>query len=167
MMLAALLPEYMCHKSVRGARIVEVVLDNVDEPEWGTITLEVPHKPLIQVRTTAHWIDFNRVEIGMYYVRYEGGHEACVPAAEFENDYSRVVTGGDAWIDQIAPLAGRVWNKPLESAMLPADRKLVEVLARVAMPQARVMVDTLGHSPGCPRRWNEQATCTCGERKRA
>jgi hypothetical protein len=106
--------------------------------------------PLMTHRVPAGWINRTRAEIGMYYVRYENGYESVSPAAVFEDGYSRIVAGKPVPVDQIAPLAGRIWNQPLASS---------------ATPQAQVAVDPLGHARGCPQRWNDQETCTCGGKK--
>lgn len=163
------LPAYICHKKVRAARILEVVLDNVDPPLMGTLLLEIPGQPIYQHRIAAGWIERHQAEIGGYFLQYEDGYTTYCHGNSFESAYSQLVEPKPVALPEIEALAGQTWNAPPVHPARRATLGLPDVmtggrLAAPALQQAVLITDGLGHNLGCPSRWNDRATCTCVRR---
>lgn len=77
------LPEYVCHKKVRAAEIVEI--------SWGTglIRVAIPGEPGYAEITPEHqWWMRNDPRIGGYFVVYEGGFTSYSPPEPFKSGYT-------------------------------------------------------------------------------
>ena len=73
------LPEWRCHKIVRGAKIVSMSAN--------VLCLEGMDQPL---RVTEMYLNRHNPEVGGYVVQYEDGYQSYSPAKAFENGYSPV-----------------------------------------------------------------------------
>lgn len=91
------LPLYQCHKQVRAAKITGVEPQN---PRTLTTTLQLGD---IQASTevSAEWHAKHEPTIGSYYVVYADGYTSCSPAQAFEEGYTRVPSGPNAYKDRV------------------------------------------------------------------
>jgi hypothetical protein len=78
------LPEYLCHKTVRAAKIVGVALS----PTPGFHRLALAGAAHVDV--TRLWYSSKAPQVGGYYVQYEDGCSSYSPAAAFEQGYTPV-----------------------------------------------------------------------------
>jgi hypothetical protein len=78
------LPEYVCHKRVRAAKIVPSLSD--EERAVPTLFLEGGR----EWPTTVEWCVKHVPEVGGYLVFYADGYVSYSPAKAFEEGYTRV-----------------------------------------------------------------------------
>jgi hypothetical protein len=78
------LPEYLCHKTVRAAKIVGVALS----PTPGFHRLALAGAAHVDV--TRLWYSSKAPQVGGYYVQYEDGYSSYSPAEAFEQGYTPV-----------------------------------------------------------------------------
>lgn len=77
------LKRYRCHKVVRAAKIVRVVVDAA----WCLLTLDGASTTY---PVTLAWAKKHDPQPGGYLVRYEDGYESFSPAAAFEAGYTLI-----------------------------------------------------------------------------
>ena len=107
------MPEYLCHKKVRGLKIKSIEREDV---LLGTEVVGYNHKLTFEDKdfppfvVTDQFVKRSHCKVGGYLVRYEDGYLSWSPAEAFENGYSR--TGS---VDK--PLTIAELNKIGEQAM--------------------------------------------------
>lgn len=74
------LPRWKCHKEVWAARIVSTDYATDSVMLEGGIVLE----------PGVAWMNKHRPQAGGYFVRYADGYESYIPAAAFEEGYTRI-----------------------------------------------------------------------------
>jgi hypothetical protein len=89
------LPEWLCHKRVRAAKITAIVClepDIIGERELHEAGYRIEHnEPSAPHVFVGHaFIAKHNPQVGGYFVRYEDGYESYSPAAAFEGGYTRV-----------------------------------------------------------------------------
>lgn len=90
------LPEWLCHKRVRAAKIDRIECLEKDiigdrelhESKWLLHHGESSHAVMVPYAFIAR----HKPEVGGYFVRYEDGYESYSPAVAFEGGYTRMVT---------------------------------------------------------------------------
>lgn len=86
--IRSVLPNYRCHKIVKGEKITAISEDGI--LELGRIQYRLlPSKDYFKI---------NSPKPGGYYVLYEDGYESYSPAAPFESGYTRIDESGDTII---------------------------------------------------------------------
>ena len=84
------LPEYLCHKTVRAAKIVAVALSS--NPGFHRLALA----GAAHVDVTRLWYSSKAPQAGGYYVQYEDGYSSYSPAEAFEQGYTPVDQTGNS-----------------------------------------------------------------------
>lgn len=75
---------YQCHKVVKAARIVGIVVDN-----YGDARLELgPGSDPAVVVVSAAWMERHIPRAGGYYMAYGDAYSSYAPAKDFEDNYS-------------------------------------------------------------------------------
>lgn len=80
------LPEYVCHKRVRAAKIVAVEYDFGDDGGLRSATLRFADG---SKDVEKEWILKHAPRAGGYFVEYEDGYQSFSPAKAFELGYTR------------------------------------------------------------------------------
>lgn len=82
------LPQWKCHKIVRAARILDMVMHGNSVPLPGGATLHLDGGA--KVATDAAWVQRCDPAVGGYYVVYEDGYTSFSPSKAFEDGYTRL-----------------------------------------------------------------------------
>ena len=89
-MAMAEIPEYVCHKRVRAAKITRINHDmggdraRADGDPW---RLDLDNNSYVIVE--AAWFAKHSPKEGGYFVRYQDGYESWSPADAFDSGYTR------------------------------------------------------------------------------
>lgn len=93
------LPQYSSHKTVRAARIEEIIRS--DPRQFGSparLRLALPgsaleqgaRDPASEFEVAGEWMAKHTPYIGGYFVVYAGGYQSFSPAEAFEEGYTRL-----------------------------------------------------------------------------
>lgn len=79
------LPEYLCHKKVRGFQITEIL--QVEDAYRDSVLRGAPD---YEVKVTQAWMEKHTPHIGGYFVLYEDGYMSFSTAKAFEAGYTLI-----------------------------------------------------------------------------
>lgn len=91
------LPEFDCHKRVRAAKIVDVML--VEDPKGASLVLDNGQATPVDLA----WIDKHTPSPGGYFVVYQDGYTSFSPAEAFESGYSPASGDETGGSDEVSP----------------------------------------------------------------
>ena len=134
------LPEYLCHKIVRAAKIVGVALSPT--PGFHRLALE----GAAHVDVTRMWYGNRAPQPGGYYVQYKDGYSSYSPAEAFEAGYEPIWSGTAASANQIDAGGYPADAGPFAREMIFSLRNKIQGLMG---PAAIPIVGTIG-DPGAP-----------------
>jgi hypothetical protein len=92
------LPEYVCHKVVRAAKIVAVGIGPDPGPEAAPGTrrgVRLALEGAAHVDVSQQWMQNKFAQPGGYFVQYEDGYSSFSPAKAFEEGYVKAETAGE------------------------------------------------------------------------
>ena len=114
------LPEYLCHKIVRAAKIIAVALSPT--PGFHRLALE----GAAHVDVTRAWYGNKAPQPSGYYVQYEDGYSSYSPAETFEQGYGPVDNGGTHVLrvsQTVVPIAGPIPGQGIVDALTEESGK--------------------------------------------
>lgn len=107
------LPEYVCHKKVRAARIVKI-----GQPPQGShmvpLQVELPDGATFQFPVSVEFIAKHMPSPGWYLVQYEDSYLSASPGPVFEAGYSRAPNPQPIGLPELEHLASMAQSADLE-----------------------------------------------------